>query len=342
MLAMDVFTQNAFSAIELTMAVDRMAYTPSTLTAIPGLIVPVPVRTEQIFIEERGFAPALIQTSPRGAPPSQVSGDKRDARSYKTKRLARGSRITASELQGIRAFGSETELKSLQIELGRRMMKIKQDFALTKENWVLAMIQGKVLDADGTLIYDWAVEFNQTRPAQVAFNFPGAALGAIRQACNTIKRTVLRNLQGLGGPGVRVLCACGDQFWDQLVTSPEVRQTYLNWAAAADLRNTIGNVFGEIFIFGDIGFFNYRGTDDNSTVAIPTAEAIFFPINAGIFQWALSPAEKFEFINTPGKDTYAWMVMDRDRDMWVDLELATYPLPVCVQPQALMTGRAGA
>jgi hypothetical protein len=339
MLAMDVFTNDAFSAIELTMAVDRYGFVPSTLQSIPGLIVPVPVRTDKVWIEGRANAPALIQTTPRGAPPKQKGGDYRSAKGFSTVRLAQGSRINASELQSIRAFGSETELKSLQIELGRRVMKMKQDFQLTKENMTLGMIQGIVTDADGSTIYNWATEFGQSFPSPQTFVFSGsAASGVVRQTCNTVKRLILRNLQGLGGPGVQVIAACGDAFWDAFVSSAEVRQTYLNWSAAKELRSDVGNVWSEIFYFGDIGFFNYRGTDDNSTVAISTDTCRFFPINAGIFQWALAPAERFEFINTPGRDFYSWMVMDRDRDMWADIELATYPLPVCVQPQALMGG----
>ena len=34
----------------------------------------------------------------------------------------------------------------------------------------------------------------------------------------------------------QVHALCGDTFWDQLIAHSEVRQTYLNWTAAADLR----------------------------------------------------------------------------------------------------------
>lgn len=346
MLAMDVFTQNAFSAIEMTMAVDRVGYVPSTLASIPGLYDVVPVVTDHIFIEARANAPALIQTSPRGAPPAQKGGDLRNARPFRTVRLAMASRITASELQGIRAFGSQTELKTLQNEMSRRTMKIKQDFTLTKENLLLGMIQGIVYDADGTtLIYNWATEFGQSIPAETAFNIPapGAGIGStpIRQVCSNIRRVMSRNLQGLGGNTFGIVALVGDTFWDLLTSTDEIRTTYLNWAAAADLRNDVGSVWSS-FRFGEITFMNYRGTDDNSTLAIGATKAKIFPVNAGIFQWAQAPAERFEFINTPGRDMYSWVVMDDDRNMWADVEYYSYPLPVCVQPQALASGRSGA
>src|SRR5262245_61906349 len=110
MLTMDVFKQDAFSATQLTAAIDKIGYVPGLLDTIPGLFVPVPVRTEVILIEERENAPVLIQTSPRGAPPDQRGGDTRKVRAFKTVRLAKASRVQASELQFIRDFGSETEL----------------------------------------------------------------------------------------------------------------------------------------------------------------------------------------------------------------------------------------
>jgi hypothetical protein len=102
MLTMDVFRQDAFSATSLTASIDKIGYVPGLLGSIPGLFVPVPVRTEMIIIEERENAPALIQTTARGAPAKEKGGDRAKARAFRTVRLAEKSRITASELQGNR------------------------------------------------------------------------------------------------------------------------------------------------------------------------------------------------------------------------------------------------
>lgn len=338
MLTMDAFRGDAFSATSLTAAVDRMGYVPGVLEAIPGLFQPVPVRTEHIWIEERDNAPALIQTSPRGAAPGQKGGDIRKGRNFKTVRLALASRITASELQGIRAFGSETETKALQGEVGRRQMKIKQDHQLTKENLRLGCVQGVVKDADGSTIYDWATEFGQAIPTEIDWDLDNAApaSGVLRKKCNDVRRVMLRALKGLGGSNVSIWALCGDAFWDDLTAHKEVRETFLNWTAAAALRE--GNAW-QSFPFGSINWLNYRGTDDGTTVGINTDKAKFFPVGAGIFQWAMSPGESFEFANTPGKDDYSMVVMDKDRDMFADVEVYSYPLPVCTMPSALHQGR---
>jgi hypothetical protein len=337
MLTMDVFKQDAFSAQSLTASVDKLGFVPNFLGTVPGLFVPPPLgqpRTKDVFIESRGNDAALIQTSPRGAPPSQRGGDRGEARPFKTSRLAKASRITADELQGIRQFGSETELKQLQTEMARRQLLIKNDFDLTKENMRLGAVQGLVKDADGSTIYDWASEFGQTIPAEVDFDLDNAspAAGVLRQKCTAAVRSITRGLKGLGGNSVRIMSICGDDFWDNLIAHQEVRATYLNYQAAAALRDPVA---WETFNFGGITWTNYRGTDDGSTVAVPAAKAKFFPVGAGIFQECYAPAERFEFVNTPGQPTYSWVVVDDERDMWADVEVYSYPLYVCTMPQAL-------
>ena len=53
MLTMDAFRADAFSAVSLTGAVDKMSFTPQLLGSIPGLFVDTPVRTPAVWIEAR-------------------------------------------------------------------------------------------------------------------------------------------------------------------------------------------------------------------------------------------------------------------------------------------------
>ena len=338
---MDVFLGDAFTARSLTAAVDTYAYVPQFLDTIPGLFVPKPVRTDKVWIEKRDFGAALIQTSPRGAPPSQKGGDERKALAFNSTRIADASRVWASELQGVRAFGEEAAVKDLQLEIGRRQMKMKSDFNLTKEHMRLGCIQGIVVDADNSVIYNWFDEFSVSPMAAVAFNFGSTAVdGTIRKQCNALKRAMVRALRGLGGANVKVHALCGDTFWDDFIASSEVRKTYQAQAALM-LQNQVGGAW-EDFLFAGIMWHNYRGTDDNSTVAVPVNGCRFFPTGADIFQVAQAPAERFEFVNTLGQENYSWIVPDRDRDSWADVEQYSYPLHVCVKPDALCSGNNGA
>lgn len=343
MITMDAFRADAFSAVSLTQAVDKLGYVPQYLGTIPGLFTPTPVRTTSVWIEERSNGPALIQTTERSSPPKVRGAEQRGARAFKTKTLGEGSRIMADELQNIRAFGSETEMKTLMSELARRQMLIRNDIELTMENWRLGAIQGKLLDADGSTIYDWNAEFSQSQASEINFDLQNTtpASGILRQTCNQVVRHIKRKLQGIGGNNVQIGGVVGDKFWDAFTAHPEVRQTYLNWSAAVELRG--GNAWSN-FQFGDITWSNYRSTDDGDTtdtptVGIPSTRAKFFPTNAGIFPIAYAPAPRFEFVNTLGLPTYSWMVLDEKRNMWADCETFSYPLAVCTMPSALQSGK---
>lgn len=333
MATMDIFRQDAFSEVSLTAVVDKLGYVPGLLTGMPGLYVPDPVRTTVIFIEERERGAVVLPTSPRGAPPNQTGRERSTVRAFSTVRIADSSRIMADEIQNVRAFGSETELKQIQTEVASRQFRMRGNVSLTKEHMLLGMVQGLAIDKGGVTIYNWATEFSQAIPDELDFDLDNAApaAGVVRKKCAQVERSITRNLKGMGGGAVSIVGLCGDNFWDDLTAHPEVRETYV-YQEGLKLREPTA---WRSFLFGGINFINYRGTDDGSTVAIGTDKCKFFPLNAGIFRWALSPAERMSFVNTPGQELYSWIVPDRDRDMWVDVEMYSYPLPVCVQPSAL-------
>lgn len=113
-------------------------------------------------------------------------------------------------------------------------------------------------------------------------------------------------------------------------------KTYLNWQAAAELRTA--EAF-EAFKFGGVRWINYRGTDDNSTVAVPPTKARFFLRGVrGLFQVAYSPGEMMSVVNTIGRPMYSMIVPDRDRDMFVNVEMYSYPLFMCTRPETLLRG----
>ena len=332
MANMDVFNQDAFSLISLSHAIDRMPYTPQFLGGL-GIFQSEPVNNSTVWIDERDGAISLIQTSPRGAAPKELERDERKARPLKVPRLAKGSTLQANEIASLRAFGSETEQTVVMQEFMRRMDRVRNDVELTHENMRLGALQGVVLDADGSVIYDYFDEFGITPAADVEFalNDDTADIaGTARQ----MARSMARSSKGALGPNATIHALTGDNFYDLLINHPQVRQTYLNWSASADLRDQAA--FGA-FTYGGVVWHNYRGTDDNSTVAVDVDEAHVFPIGGnGVFQQIMAPSDEFiPFVGTPGQNVYAMTIRDRDRDAWVRGEIYSYPLFMCSRPEVL-------
>lgn len=342
MAAIDIFKSDAFSTVSITSALNNVPFQPSFLRDL-NLFAPRPVRTETVAVEERNGVLSLIQTSPRGADLDKRGNDKRKIRDFRTVRIAKGDVLRADEIQNIRAFGSETELMQVVDEVNRRMngpSGLMRDVELTWENMALGAIQGVVTDADASTIYNFHTEFGIAAATEIDFDLDNAApaSGAVRKKCSQVVRQMQKAASGGWIPGrTSVMALCGDAFWDDLTAHTEVRQTYLNTQEASDLRK--GLAF-EQFNYGGITWVNYRGTDDGSTVAINTDKAKFFPVNGnGVFEVAYSPAETFDYVNTPGLPVYGLVLPDAKRNAFVELEVYSYPLFMCTRPAMLQSAR---
>lgn len=344
MADMTIFAHDAFNMTSLSAAIQQAPYVPQLLGQM-NIFTPDRSRTTTVAVEEKGGVLSLIKTSQRGAPIEEGKGENRRLRYFETVRIARGKTLYASEVQNIRAFGSASELQAVQNEVADIMngkTGLRGAVELTHEHMRLAAIQGKLLDADGSVLADWYTAFGIDQPDEIDFDLGNAKAetGAIRTKCNNVIRAMMRASAGAWLPGQTYAVAlCGDNFFDDLVGNAETRATYLNQQEARELRSAVGQAFGT-FDYGGIQFINYRGTDDESTVHVHTDKCHFFPVNApDAFRVGYSPAESFPFVNTPGQDVYAMVVVDKDRQMWVRPEVYSYPLFMCTRPGMLQRAK---
>ena len=340
MATLDVFKQDAFRTVSMLQPINSADYVPQRLGAM-GVFTPNPIRTSDASIESLNGVLRLIQTSQRGAPIARTKKEKRSMRKFETMRIAEGGRITATELANIRAFGTESELKQVQQEIANMYagpVGIGSSIEATLENMRLGAIQGIVKDADGAQLFDWFSEFGVTQAALIDFDLDNAspASGVLRSTCDKLVRAMMRESKGVMTSNSSITALCGDDFWDDLIAHPEIRETYLATQSAADLRN--GTAF-ESFRFGGITWENYRGFDDGTTASIATDEARFFPVNApGAFLEVFAPGETFADLGQLGQRIYPMIVVDEKRDMWADVEGYSYPLHIATRPAMLQRG----
>lgn len=346
MAHMDVFNSDAFRMGSLTAALNKQEFQPTFLRSL-GIFIPNPIRTTFATVEERDGKLSVISTSPRGAPLDQRVTEKRRLHRIDVPRIAKQDRLTADELQDIRAFGSESELMQVQQEIARRLngpAGLMRDVELTWENMALGAIQGTVVDADDSTIVNWFTTFGVTQDAEIAFDFANTAEGDLRPKATKVVRQMSRAGKGAMTPNTEVMALCGDDFYDDLTSHVEVRESFKHTSSdqSERLRNEVGQAF-DAFRWANITWVNYRGTDDNSKVAVDTDKSKFFPVNApGVFQAAYAPAEFFDAVNMPGQPVYGMIIMDEKRNAWADIEVYSYPLFMCTRPKMLQRGKRGA
>jgi hypothetical protein len=337
MITLDVFNNDAFSVVTMIDPVNKMPTLPGFLGSL-GIFDPEPVSTDSVGIGMKEGQLAIIQTTLRGSPIEMAEPEVKNARNFTIPRIAKGDQIRASQLANIVPDIGSTEVQTVANLLAAKQQRLKQDVEYTWERHRLGAIQGILLDADDTEIYDFYDEWDVSQPAEIDLDLETAADGELRLELTGIKRTLVR---AAGGVGIsRVIGLAGDNFWDQLVKNPEVRESYLGWSAAAELRSA--EPFST-FRYGGIDWINYQGSDDTTTIAIDTDDAVIIPVGVpGMFRHIKGPGETFETVNRMGRDVYPLIVRDKDRDMWVQPEIYSYPLFINTRPDLVLRATVGA
>lgn len=341
MLAFDVFSNQVFQATEVNETVGDIVYIPTGLGSM-NIFDPEPIRTKTVTIVQDKETLALIPITERGTRPTTIDRDTRSAVQLSTVRLATEDRINAGEVQDIinEFIPLDTALEHAQDEVDKRQRKMMRKLELTREFHRMAAIQGKVVDADGSVYMDFFEQFGFARPAAITFDLANLDGGDLRQyIAQHVVRPMTRALGARAVPGWSIGALCDDNFYDALVKAPEIYKTYMNYSAAADLRE---KKVWDSFPFAGVNWMNYQGTVDMTTIAVPANSCIFFPIGAeDVFKEYLSPDEDWRQVNTLGQEFYSYVVPDPRAPAlmdFVDVLLRCYPLYANICPQALLRG----
>ncbi|MCZ8103822.1 MAG: major capsid protein, partial [Burkholderiales bacterium] len=190
----NIFENPAFSMSALTAAINFLPNNYDRLGAM-GLFVDKPQRFRSVIVEEQNGVLTLLPTMPPGSPGTVGVRGKRKVRSFTIPHIPHDDVILPEEVQGIRAFGSETELQTVAGVMAQHLQTMRNKHAITLEHLRFGALKGQILDADGSVIYDLYNEFEIT-PKEFAFDITDPASGFdVKKACLDVVRYVEDNLQ---------------------------------------------------------------------------------------------------------------------------------------------------
>jgi hypothetical protein len=334
MSVLDVFNQNAFGVVSLTESINLLPYQPGRIGAM-GLFGREGIPDVSVLMEEYAGQLALLPTARRGAPASVGTGAKRTMRTLAVPHIPHGDAILASDVQGVRVFGSDDAVQSVTTVVNNRLTSMRQNHEVTLEYHRIGALQGKLLDADGSLIMNLFEEF-QVSEKSVDFVL-GTDGTEIRLKCLAVARYV-EDALGAGSYD-HIHAFCGSTWFDKFISHPNVETAYERYQNGAKLRDDVRGGFE----FAGIVFEEYRGKMKRlgaSTVTgfIPLTQARFFPVGIrGLFKTYDAPADFIEAVNTPGKPVYAKQErMEFDRG--IKLHTQSNPLCLCLRPGVLVKG----
>ncbi|WP_119352865.1 major capsid protein [Azohydromonas sediminis] len=325
------FDSPGFSMASLTAAINLIPNRYGRLEAL-NLFPPKPVRTRQVVIEEYAGRLNLLPTRPPGSPGTVGERGQRSLRSFVVPHIPHDDVVLPEEVQGIRAFGSETEVEAVAGVMARHLETMRNKHAITLEHLRMGALKGEILDADGTPLVNLYTEFAIT-PKVVNFAL-GNANTNVKGKCAEVLRHIEDNLFGEFSTGVH--CLCSPEFFDALTGHAKVEEAYKNWQQGAVLINDMRRGF----TFGGITFEEYRGqaTDANGNARrfIAAGEAHAFPLGTvDTFATYFAPADFNETVNTLGLPLYAKQE-PRKFERGTDLHTQSNPLPMCHRPGVLV------
>jgi len=335
---LDVFRSDAFGVVPLTDAINKIPFVPGRIGSL-GLFADSGVATTSVAIEERGGLLTLVAPTPRGGPGITIDKTRRTLRSLAVPHFEINDAVMAEEVQGVRAWGSETDVEMLMGKVADRGAIASQSLEVTQEYARIGAIKGIVTYADATTL-NLFTEFGVTAETEIDFDLDNATpvAGAFRKKCAGVTRQMAGILDGLPFTGLYALC--GDAFFDDLIAHVEVRATYLNTQAAAELRAPYvqaGQTYGS-FSFGGITWENYRGAV-GATTFVATDKCHLFPIGVpGLFRTYYAPADYIETVNTIGRRLYTKQY-EMPNGKGVHLDTQMNALNICTRPKCLIQGK---
>ena len=328
------FAIDAFNMVSMTKAINLLPNNFGKLNQ-KGMFPTIGVRTRTIIMEEHQGVLTLLQTKPVGSPGQIVNGNKRKARSFVIPHIPYDDSILPEAYQGVREFGSTDMVSSLAKIVNDKLAVMKNNHMITLEHLRIGALKGKILDADGTTLYDLYDEFGQTKKVVIfALNIEDTDVAS---KCREVLRHIEDNL--MGDVMTHVECLCSPEFFDALVSHPSVKEVFLNHSEAV---NRLGGDPRGGFKFGGITFEEYRGQAPNANGDVQkflsAGEARFYPAGTmATFNTLFAPADFNETIGTLGLEFYAHQE-PRKHNRGIDIHTQSNPLPICFRPGVLVQG----
>lgn len=305
MATLDIFQDDAFSVTSLSSTITDIPDVPTKL-GDKGLFQEEGISTLTFMIERQGSSIKLLPTAPRGGVREPVALGPRKLLPIAALHIPASFSVLADEVQGIRAYGSETEVEQASTLVQRKMNVVRQSMDLTHENMRVGALKGLVTDADGSTLLDIYDTFGMTQQTQF-WNIAVAANGDPKASIITLKSMIRAKMGGRSFGRIRVICSLG--FFTALVQNTKMIKAWELWNQGAYLRTD--QVNGGDFEFAGVVFEIYDGGVTVGSTFTPFIEdgiAYAYPEGVpGMFQSKFAPADYMETVNTQGLPFYAKM-----------------------------------
>lgn len=257
-----------------------------------------------------------VSAIPRGAPPNPLLLEKRSVETFVTKTYAFQGTVLADEVLNVRSASNAAEVLTQRRDALTAKLRRQAD-------WQMEYMRVGCVNS--------ATNAFGTSPAAEVVAFGSSDTVAVNVSIHT--KIVLALESALGGITYTGIDAwCSDTYWQALIQSKTMRETYLNTAAANQLR---GLPLDSIE-YGNVTWHRYRA---GGNIAITSGTAKIVPRGVpGLFMQAYAPNDTLSSVGTGeiGQPYYLDSYPLAD-DKGFRLTLQMHPVVICTRPTAVLT-----
>jgi hypothetical protein len=327
------FSGSAYSVAALTAAINRLPNNFGLLNQM-GLFPDRGVTQRTILVEENNGVLNLLATKPVGSPGSVGTIGKRKMRSFVVPHIPHDDTVMPDEVEGVRAFGSETEVETIAGKMAEKLAVMRSKHDITREHLRMGALKGIILDADGSTLYNLYTEFGITQKV-IDMNLDSSGTDVLSD-CMDIHDHIELNLKGSIMTGMP-LALCSPSFFRAFVGHANVKAAFQYYQVNG--QNLATDYRGG-FVYGNIIWRQYIGSatdkDGNVRKFIADDQAHVIPMGTvGVFETINAPADFNETVNTVGMPYYAKQ-QERDFGRGWDIHTQSNPLPICYRPEVLV------
>lgn len=324
---MPLSREDKYGVKPLTEAINNLPATP-TIIRDSKLFIETPLTTTHVDVGSKDGELSLVNAVPRGAPGEPVKQHYDKMRTFKTVHLPKNEAVFADDVQNLGVFGDGNKAMAVNDLVLDKAEAMKSDIEYTREHLQLGALQGKILNADGTLIYDLYKEFDIKR-SEYTLKLTDANL----EVGKAIDDMLIKQGKQLGTHISKGWVAfCSPEFLQELQYHPKIKELYARFADGV-----------KVYKDGLQVAFSYRGVDYinythqfGTTADIKSGEALLAPLGTKLFKEYLAPANMNGTVNTRALAYYLSREPMKHQIGW-ELYAQSNPLPIVLRPQVCAT-----
>lgn len=249
--------------------------------------------------------------------------------------------ITTEDIQGFRMPGTPASPESLANVRVQKLADMRARVEQTHEYMKLQAVKGICATPDGVVLANMFTEFGI---AQTTIDFDlGDATTDVNAKISELKRSLQTNLK-TGGVIRGINVVVDADFFDKLISHPQIRQAYLYYASQRDINRESTNQF---MSWGSVDQFTYKGVtfmtydhvfklpDGSTEAAVAANTGHVIPVVNDLFRGYYGPSNKLGGANNVGREMFAYEFTD-PKDEFHEMQVETSPLFFATQPQVLI------